>query len=453
MLSSWRADRYLGWLLPIFAIVAEGALIAVVYVAVEVAIDHSVPLLGTFEFAVAAGIAAAAARRGWIDPDVDAVRFLLLLGTLGFIGWMWDADVRELVLGGDPLAAVPLHPGGWLLLVAGMRGVGRAFEVDDRAVTRLVLIGVPALAIPWAIGQLGAGSLRDVFTEDAFVTSITFVTAGFIAAGLARLREIGRETGVDWRQNRSWLGTVFGVILVVLAIGIPASILLGLPGDAVARGILGPIVTAIGYFFIFGLSLAALIAALLSQVLHSFGIQLPAPLTPEEAARLPEARIYTLDQLRESLTALIVIWAVILVVLVVLARVWLRRRQQRGVRATGEERSIRVPQRPSRVRPPRQPRTAGRSWTRPYDAVTAYLAALRDLATSDPEAARAEHETPRAHAARVAAGAELAALQADYALARYGGRALTDAENRRAIGRWQRLRRRPRPADGSGTPP
>jgi len=453
MLSSWRADRYLGWLLPIFAIVAEGALIAVVYVAVEVAIDHRPPLLGTFEFAVAAGVAAAAVRRGWIDPDVDAGRFLLLLGLLGMVGWMWDAEVRELVLGGDPLAAVPLHPGGWLMLVAGMRGVGRALEIDDRAVTRLVLIGVPALAIPWALGQLGAGPLRDVFTEEAFVASITFVTAGFIAAGLARLREIGRETGVDWRQNRSWLGTVFGVIVVVLAIGIPASILLGLPGDAVARGILGPIVTAIGYVVIGGLSLAALLAALLSRVLRSFGIQLPEPLSPEEIARLPEARIYTIDQLRESLTALIALWVVLIVVIVVLARVWLRRRQRRGGRSTGEERSIRIPQRSARVRVPRPPRAAGRSWTRPYDAVTAYLAALRDLAARDTAAARAEHETPRAHAARIAAGPELGALQADYALARYGGRTLSDAENRRAIGRWRRLRKGPRAPDHGGAPP
>ena len=444
MLSSWRAERYLGWLLPVFAIVAEGAFIAVVYIAVEVAIDHRPPLLGTFEFAMAAGIAAATVRRGWIDPDTDALRFLLLLGALGFVGWMWDADVRELVLNGDPLAAVPLHPGGWLLLVAGMRGVGRAFEVDDRAVTRLVLIGVPALAIPWAIGRLGAGELNDVFTEEAFVASITFVTAGFIAAGLARLREIGRETGVDWRRNRSWLGTVFGVIAVVLALGIPASILLGLPGDAVARGILGPIITAVGYFLIGGLALAALIAALLSQVLHSFGIQLPAPLTPEQAARLPEAQIYTLDELRESLTALIALWVVILVVLVVLARIWLRRRQNRGIRTSGEDRSIRIPQRTSRVRAPK-PRPARPSWTRPYDAVTAYLAALRDLAARDPAAARKEHETPRAHAARVVAGRELAALQADYALARYGARELTEAENRRALGRWQRLRRQRSP--------
>jgi hypothetical protein len=42
----------------------------------------------------------------------------------------------------------------------------------------------------------------------------------------------------------------------------------------------------------------------------------------------------------------------------------------------------------------------------------------------------------------VRAGIELDALQADYALSRYGGRPLTAAEHRRALGRWQRLRRR-----------
>jgi hypothetical protein len=42
----------------------------------------------------------------------------------------------------------------------------------------------------------------------------------------------------------------------------------------------------------------------------------------------------------------------------------------------------------------------------------------------------------------VQAGSELDALQADYALDRYGNRRLTDAEHRRAIGRWQRLRSR-----------
>jgi len=210
MRSFSLTDRLIGGILPVLAIVAEGALLAVVYVAVQAAFDHRQPLLGTLELATAAGIAAVAARRRWLDPDEDAVPFLLLLGALGLVGWMWDAEVRRLVLSGNLIGALPLHPGGWLMVVAGMRGVGRGIEIDDRAVTRLVLIGVPALAIPWTIGQLAAGDLRPVFTEEAFVASITFVTAGFIAAGLARLVEIGRETGVDWRQDRSWLGPCSG---------------------------------------------------------------------------------------------------------------------------------------------------------------------------------------------------------------------------------------------------
>jgi hypothetical protein len=326
------------------------------------------------------------------------------------------------------------------MVVAGMRGVGRAFEVDDRAVTRLVLVGVPLLAIPWALGQVAAGPLRAAFTESAFVASISFVTAGFSAAGLARLAEIGRETGVDWRRNRSWLGTVFGVIVVVLAIGVPASVLLGLPGDAVARGILGPLVTLVGYAIIGGLTLAALAAALLAGLLRTLGIQLPLPMSPEELARLPGRDIYTLDELREPLTALIAVWVVVIVVLVVLARIWLKRRGRRSGRSTGEERSFRIPQRAARVRAARMPAAGVRRWTHPTDAVTAYLAALTDLADRDPAAARAEHETPRAHARRIGAGPALAGLQADYSLARYGDRALTDAEHRRAIGRWRRLR-------------
>jgi hypothetical protein len=81
-------------------------------------------------------------------------------------------------------------------------------------------------------------------------------------------------------------------------------------------------------------------------------------------------------------------------------------------------------------------RTRGRG--SPTDAVGAYLATLDDLAAHDAALARREPETPHAHAAR-AGLVEVGALQADYALARYGGRQLTDAEHRRALGRWRRL--------------
>ena len=440
MRSSSVADRTVGWLLPTLAIVAEGALLAVVYVAVETTIDHRAPLLGAFELAAAAGVAALAVHRGWIEPDEDPLRFLGLLALLGLIGWAWDGSVRELLLRGDLAAALPLHPGGWLMVVAGMRGVGRGLEIDDRALTRLVLIGVPALAVPWIVGQLGAPDVRQVFVEDAFVASLTFVTAGFIAAGLARLREIGRETGVDWRHDRSWLGTVLGVLVVVLALGIPASILLGLPGDAVARGILGPIVTVLTYLLAGGLALAALVAILLARGLRQLGVELPlvdpqqrdpfeaiSPLTPEEMAPL--------------LSGVVAVWIVIAVVLIVLARYWLRRRHRGAGRSGQDERSFRIPQRSFRLRPPRPTRPIRPRSIRPEDAVTAYLATLDDLEAHRPDAAHAPHETPRAHARRVAIGPELAALQADYALARYAGRVLTAPEHRRAIGRWQRLRR------------
>ena len=439
MRSSSVADRTVGWLLPALAIVAEGALLAVVYAAIETAIDHRAPLLGAFELAAAAGVAALAVRRGWIDPDEDPIRFLGLLALLGFIGWTWDASVRELLLRGNLAAALPLHPGGWLMVVAAMRGVGRGLEIDDRAVTRLVLIGVPALAVPWIVGQLGAGDLRQAFVEEAFVSSLTFVTAGFIAAGLARLREIGRETGVDWRHDRSWLGTVLGVLVVVLALGIPASILLGLPGDAVARGILGPIVTVLTYLLAGGLALAAVVAILLARGLRQLGVELPL-VDPQQRDPFEAIPPLTPEEMGPMVSAVVAVWIVIVVVLLVLARFWLRRRNRGAGRSGQDERSFRIPQRSFRLRPFRPPRPIRPHSIRPVDAVTAYLAILEDLEVYRPDAAHDPHETPRAHARRVAVGPELAALQADYALARYGGRVLTAAEHRRAIGRWQRLR-------------
>lgn len=434
-------DRVLGWLLPVLAIVAEGALLAVVYVAVETVIDGREPILGTFELAAAAGVVAYATRRHWLDPDERPAPFLAALAALGLVGWLWSEEARSLLLAGNPTDAIAHHPGGWLLLVAGMRGVGRAFEIDDRAVTRLVLVGVPALAIPWTAGQVWSGPLRPVFTEHAFVASLTFVTAGFIAAGLARLQEIGRETGIDWRHDRSWMATVLAVLGLVLVIGIPASILLELPGNAVARGILDPVLTVVGYVVVAFAAVAALIALAIARVLRSFGFELPAPMTPEELARLPEYEVYTFEQIRGGLTALAVLFIALAVVAVVLARVWLRRRTSPMSRGVTEERSIRLPPRGTRMAAPRAPRARSVAPLVARDAVTAYLAALQALATAEPDAARRAHETPRGHARRVRAGPELTALQADYSLARYGGRALTDAEHRRALNRWARFRR------------
>jgi hypothetical protein len=444
MRSSSPPDRLLGVLLPILAVVAEGAWITVAYVAIETVMDGRAPLLGTFELSVAAGVTALGVRRRWLRPDDDPVQFLGFLAALGAAGWLWDATARDALLSGDMLGAISSHPGGWLTVVAAMRGVAHAIEVDDRAVTRLVLVGVPALAIPWGLGQLGPAALRPAFVDAAFVGSLTFVAAGFIAAGLARLQEIGRETGIDWRRDRSWLGTVLAVLAAVLVVGVPVSMLLGLPGDAVARGILGPLVGLLGYAFMAILTVTALVAALIATALQSIGLQLPAPMTPEELAALPLVAEYSPEQLRGPLTWLTAVWVVITIVLVVLLRVWVRRRLPRRRPATREERSFQLPPRAAPV-PAREHAPATRPRRgEPHDAIGAYLAALDDIAEHDPANAHRSYETPRAHAVRTRAPTDLVALQADYALARYAGRALTAPETRRALDRWRRVRDRVR---------
>jgi hypothetical protein len=436
----WPSERILGWLLPVLAIIAEGAWLAVVYVAIETTIDGREPLLGVLELSAAAGATAIAVRRGWLHPDERPLSFFAVVVGIGIVGWTWDDRVRALLLQGDVPGAIGLHPGGWLMLVAAMRGVGRAYEIDDRALTRLVLVGLPGLAIPWILGQLGAGELQPVFVEEAFVATLTFIAAGFMAAGLARLQEIGRETGVDWRTNRSWLGTVLGVLAVVMAIGIPAALLLGLPVDTVVRGLIGPALTLLSYAFLAIAYVAAILSTALYEILHRIGIVLPAPMTPSEVSQLPVVREYTLEQLQGPITTVVILWAAVAILAIIVIRTWIRRRARGRGRTGGEERSFRIPQRSSRLSMPRLhvPRRPGGP---PTDAVAAYLAALGELATHDAERARRDAETPRAHASRIGV-VEIGALQADYALARYGSRRLSRSEHRRAVGRWQRLRNR-----------
>jgi hypothetical protein len=441
MRSSWPAERLIGWLLPVLAILAEGAWLAVVYVAIETAIAGRPPLLGPLELAVAAGAAAIAVRHGRLQPDDRPMTFFAVIVAIGAVGWLWDANARSLALEGDLATAIGRHPGGWLMLVAAMRGVGRGHEIDDRALTRLVLVGVPSLALPWTLGQLGSQELRPVFVEQAFVASLTFIAAGFMAAGLARLQEIGRETGVDWRTNRSWLGTVLGVLAIVLAIGLPGASLLGLPVDTVVRGLVGPVLSLVGYGFLALAFVAALLSAALYEVLSRLGIVLPAPMGAGELARLPVVREYTIEQLQGPLVTVAIAWAAVAVIAIIVIRTWIRRRTRKRGAPGEEERSFSMPQRSFRLGMPRVRPLRRRRSGPPTDAVGAYLAALDDLGTHAPERARRQAESPHAHAARVRID-EIGGLQADYALARYGHRHLTDAEHRRAMGRWRRLRER-----------
>jgi hypothetical protein len=437
---SWRADG----LLTVLALVAEGAWLAVIYAAIQVVIGGQAPLLGTFELTIAAAVAALLARRGVLDPDERPLTFFAATVVAGIVGWLVSPEARQLLTAGNLVQAIGVHPGGWLTAVAFLRGIGRAHEVDDRAMSRLVLWGTPALALPWIAGQLTAEPLRGVFIEQAFVASLTFVSTGFMAAGLARLQVIGEETGVDWRGNRSWLGLLVGVLAIVLAVGVPAAYLLGLPIETVARGLLGPLGTLLGYVVLIILIPLAWLAGLLTQALLGLGLRLPAPAGAPGAGqpfRLPAT--YDFDQVKGGLLTVGIFWTLVLLLAVIVARTWLRGRARRAARGASEERFIHLPETRLRLTLPRLSLPRRRNAPAPHDAVTAYLAAL-DL--FDPgELMRREAESPRAHAVRVA-DRQLSLLAADYALARYGGRALTPREHLRALGRWRRLRARFRPA-------
>ena len=440
MLSSWRADG----LLTVLALVAEGAWLAVVYAAVQVVVGGQRPLIGTFELTIAAAAAALMARRGVLNPDERPLTFFAATVAVGMVGWLISPEARQQLGAGNLVQAIGLHPGGWLVGVAFLRGIGRGFEVDDRAVTRLVLWGTPGLALPWIAGQLTAEPLRGIFIEQAFVASLTFVSAGFMAAGLARLQAIGQETGVDWRENRAWLGLVVAVLAIVLAVGVPAARVLGLPLDTVARGLLGPLGTLLGYLVLVVLIPLAWLAGLLTQLLLGLGLRLPAPVGPPKAGDpFPFPQAYDFEQVRGGLLTVGAFWVLIILLAVIVGRTWLRRRARRATRASAEERFIRLPETRLRIALPRVSLPRRRTAASPHDAVSAYLAAL-DL--FDPGTLmRQDAESPRSHAHRVA-DRELSLLAADYALARYGGRSLTRLEHLRALGRWRRLRARFRAA-------
>jgi hypothetical protein len=209
----------------------------------------------------------------------------------------------------------------------------------------------------------------------------------------------------------------------------------------VVRRLIGSGLSILGYIFLALAFVAAILSTALYEALSRLGLVLPAPMSPGELARLPEVREYTIEQLSGPLLTVGILWAAIALLAIIVVRTWIRRRAGGRPRDAAEERSFSIPQRSFRLAMPQVRLGRRRRSGPPTDAVAAYLAALDDLAALAPDQARHQAESPRAHAARVEIG-EIGGLQADYVLARYGHRRLTDAEHRRALDRWRRLRQR-----------
>jgi hypothetical protein len=443
MRSSW-ASRVL---LPAMQVVAEGSWLAVWYAALQ-ALSAEPVRLGPLELGVLAWAGMAWGRRkSWRSPGAEAVGLPLLAVVAGAAAWLLDPAVRQELAQGDLLAALGMHPAGWIGAIAFWRGeFHRSAEDDDAIQDRLLRWGVPGLAIPWAVGHLASsGAVEQEFTAAAFMGTVFFVGTAFTAMGLARLEAVRASTGSDWRRNRSWVGLLVVTAVAITLLSIPAAMLLGIPARALLVVILGPLSAVLVVLLLLATPVIVIAAAIADAI---------APLMPEGFGLgqidLPD---FTVD-MREVTTRTpvvvfyLIVGVILLIELVIVGAIlWMRWQERKRVRMAMadpfEERSIVIPPPDEPSVPP--PLPAPRATPRGGDPASAYMQALEAL-RRDGRWPRDASETPAAHAARTRAGGlDLPAfgrLASAYQLIRYGGRDLTDAEARRAAPRLRVLRAR-----------
>jgi hypothetical protein len=442
MPSSWQSR----FLLPAAQVVAEGSWLAVAYAALQ-ALTGEVPQMGPLELALLAWAGMAWGRRGgWRSPAAEALGLPIGLVLAGMLGWILDPGVRQALVAGDPLLALSLHGPGWLAGIAFWRGeLHRSREDDDAIQDRLLRWAVPGLAIPWAIGHLATeGALERDFTAAAFVGTVFFVGAAFIAMGLARLEAVRTSTGGDWRTNRSWAGLIVIVALVVTLVSVPAAAMLDVPTRSLMVALLGPLQTILLVLLLIAtpiIIIAAAIADLVGPLLPK-GLELGSITLPDfgvDGRQIVNAA--------PVLIFYVLIGAILVAeLLIVGAILWLRWQERKRMRIVlpdpFEERSIVIPT--DAEAEPSTPRRPAPRRRRAGDPVGSYLHAL-DLLERDGRWPRRQQETPAAHALRARdtglSTPALGRLAADYQLVRYGGRPLPAREERRAAGRLATLRR------------
>jgi hypothetical protein len=306
---------------------------------------------------------------------------------------------------------------------------------------------VPGLALTAIVGGMLADPARSRFLADAQAGVLVFLVAGILALALSRQTLLGSGSGIDWRRNPAWLSLLALLLAGVAIAALSASLVAG-PVIVTVLGVAVPSLLLVGLVVGFDrrslriLVASVAVALLVAAVLRAMGarpsaeFQLPAigvttPGDPNAAAPL-------------AIGVLVVILLAATVAILVLARIWMRRPRamEDDLLETRWIDHGEVAEQPGSGR-----RRRGIRFGRPApaDAVAAYRALIEELARR-PRVRREPGETPAEHAGRLrraGMGAlSLDLLAADYGLVRYGGVTLTDAEDRRAIGRAARLRRR-----------
>jgi hypothetical protein len=426
-------------------ILAEAAWLSALAALIQ-ALSGRPTVLGIVPFAVFVGAGTLAALllarrlgRRWPLVVPAFVAVAVVVGTLS------STDARA-ALGVGLGPVVSAHPAGWLAGVAVLRGVAHArLPVPEDSIARLLAVGVPGLALIAIAGTAVVPLYRAAFQAELLAAVLVFVVAATVALALTRLTDIGHDGGFDWRRNPAWIG----LVLVVLAVAITATVALTTVGASLIQVLAG---VTVGVLVIVALSAGLERGALklaIGLIVFQLAIYLlvaglrPGGPVPE----LPASESGTGGETDASRVLTLGVGGVVLlaavVAIVVLATIWMRRTRTPIEDPVHESRTI---DRGALTDTPAAGRRRNRRRRRePHDASAAYVALMADL-DRHPSVRRAAAETPAEHASRLRAeeraGLMLDLLAADYALVRYGGKDLSAREHQRALGRWRSLRRR-----------
>ena len=429
----------------VLAALAEAAWVAVLYALLQAAV-HEPGLIGLAGLLVAAlfgvwAVRRVAPRTGARWPRVATA----LVCAAAIAGWLLGPGVLGELAAGRVLAAIELHPGGFLAGLAVLRGIAhRSAEGSEQALNRLVMVGTPLLVVPLLLGGAIAEPWRSDFYASAVVDIAVFLVAGMLGLAIARSVSLGLSAGFDWRRNRVWLVALIASVMVVAAIALSGSTTVE---SAVRLLVTLTVVPLLLVGLIAGLprvskrDVIVLLFVLLAVVVVATVLSRLGMETPPDSGGGGGLVDGETDP-RPTILAgiLLVIGAVVLVL--VLVGAWMRTTRGLPESDVLEERSIDYGE--SEHEPTARRGRHRRRQVSPVDAPTAYLALLGDLDREE-ELRRDAAETPAEHARRLrselrgATGLDL--LAADYELARFGGVPLSTAEHRRGIARWKRLRR------------
>ena len=294
-----------------------------------------------------------------------------------------------------------MHPAGILLGLAFLRGTAHATRLDDERIAEQALgPGLVAIAGLWLFLAVSGGTDEAWVVGAASSATVTFITAGLLSVGLARLADL-RGSGVRGADRRIWDGVLLAVIIGMLAIALPLAVILGVPVGGALRGavqVVSAVLVVVAIPFIW-------VGAALGWVLYSAieflrglagghstdtGGVIGGPLVDWQGMLGPEGQ--------NGLALGVIPLVVAIVVAFILIRAFVKRPRLTVVDDRVVE--VRELERPIGMRLWRPQVRLPRRHGAPRSASEAYVASLEVLA-GRPEFARLASETPAEHAGRI----------------------------------------------------